>query len=1074
MPTFDKYRDQADWPAKNNSLNTLVRIVPESSNSLLEPLVRPVRLSVIPIIRMSTPSFCSLFDDPAAWQVIASGHAEGRLARVTAADGKPGLRLDYDFHGGGGFVVARLVRRFTLPQTFAIGFRLRGAGPPNHFEFKVADPGGANVWRHQRPDFVVPDSWSEVLLTERDLLFAWGPAGGGAPSEVEAIEFVIAAGPGGQGVLELAAPRLEDQTLRQPRAIHASSCQPGFAAEQGMDHNPATAWRAAAADPNPWWSADFGRLTRFGGVVIRWPQPLPPRAYQVGISADGASWTLIYQASGALGDMSHIPAPGAEARFLRITFGDAGCAALSAVALRPDAFAHTPDEFIHSVAADFPRGWFPRYWYREQSYWTPVGSPEGKRRALINEEGMVETDEAGFSLEPFVLTKGGLLTWAQAAATPELPRGGAPLPAVTWRAAGITLEILPWVDGRGGELTLHVTYRLRCRKASDAIRLIVAVRPFQVNPPWQAFRNLGGRSPIHRIRCEAGGMQIEDRTITCAPHPAGMGAATFEEGGAIAWLANGSIPPHQQLDDDSGLASAAMVWDLPPGKSSLEVTVSYPYFATLKTPAKAGRANALARWRGTLGKVDWQVPDCAVPAFDCFRTAAGHILINRDGPAIQPGPRRYTRSWVRDCVIMGAALAKAGLPHALREFLTWYAPFQRDDGFVPCVVDRDGVDWLVEHDSHGQFLWGVREVFRAGGDRGFLGKMSDHVRKAANYLIVLRAQRQTDAYRSGEQAACCGLLPESASHEGYLAHPVHSYWDDFWGVRGLEAAAEIATTLDLAGDAARWQLAAADFQIDLLQSLDTVIAAKHLTYIPGSVEWADFDPTATSNAIAMLDFAGVLPPGPLHAMLDTYLDGFRRKHRGEMPWNNYTAYEIRIIGACVRLGKRAAANELLEFFLTDRRPRAWNQWPEITWRDPRSPGHLGDVPHTWIAAEYLLALASMVACEREATASLVLASGMPWAWISGSNGFTVSRLPTRFGPLDFHIAAESGDRIRVAVGGSIGMPTGGLTIAPPLPPGMRILRVAGSNGNAAAIGATGESVAVTALPFVAELRLGPA
>ncbi len=122
-------------------------------------------------------------------------------------------------------------------------------------------------------------------------------------------------------------------------------------------------------------------------------------------------------------------------------------------------------------------------------------------------------------------------------------------------------------------------------------------------------------------------------------------------------------------------------------------------------------------------------------------------------------------------------------------------------------------------------------------------------------------------------------------------------------------------------------------------------------------------------------------------MLDTYLDGFHRKHRGEMPWNNYTAYEIRIIGAFVRLGKRDTANELLEFFLSDRRPREWNQWPEITWRDPRSPGHLGDVPHTWIAAEYLLALASMVAAEREATASLVLASGMPWAWISRGKRF---------------------------------------------------------------------------------------
>ena len=166
-----------------------------------------------------------------------------------------------------------------------------------------------------------------------------------------------------------------------------------------------------------------------------------------------------------------------------------------------------------------------------------------------------------------------------------------------------------------------------------------------------------------------------------------------------------------------------------PEKPPIEVTVSVPYFKETRIPSKHGRGKALAPWRKTLGRVEWQVPGCAVPAFDCFRTAAAHILINRDGPAIQPGPRRYTRSWVRDCVIMGAALAKAGLPAALREFLTWYAQFQREDGFVPCVVDRDGVDWLVEHDSHGQFLWGIREVIREGGDRRFLRTMYPHVRR---------------------------------------------------------------------------------------------------------------------------------------------------------------------------------------------------------------------------------------------------------------------------------------------------------------------------------------------------------
>ncbi len=1029
-------------------------------------------LSLLKSRQMITNSLSAMFEDFTRWQVVASGQAEGKLSRIEAPDGTPGLRLDYDFHEGGGFVAIRRTLAFKLPSTFEIGFRLRGASLSNHFEFKVASPGGANVWRHLCQAFTPPVAWSAHRFHERDLPFAWGPAGGGAPSEIEAVEFVIAAGPGGKGTMQFACPSFEDQTLQTPAAVRASSQQPGCAPEAAFAEDSRSEWRAAADDAHPWWEVDFGKPQRFGGLVIRWPEPLSPRACKVELSDDATVWRTLYQAASARGPLTHIPAPNAEARYLKVTFEQAACAALRSVTLRPDAFTHTPNEFIHSVAADFPRGWFPRYWLREQSYWTPVGSPEGKRRALINEEGLVETDEAGFSLEPFILTREGPVTWADVRSAVALPAGGAPLPSVTWESDTIRLEIRPWVDGRGDDLTLHVTYRLECLMPAPETRLVIAIRPFQVNPPWQAFRNLGGRSPIHHIRCDANGLTVEGRDVTAAPHADAQGAAAFEEGGVPSTLTTGDVPRSPHIDDPSGLASAEMAWSLPAGQSTLKVTVSVPYFGKSKALAKGARANALARWRRTLGSVKWQVPACAAPAFDCFRTAAGHILINRDGPAIQPGPRRYTRSWVRDCVIMGAALAKAAQPEALRTFLNWYAPFQRADGFIPCVVDRDGIDWLVEHDSHGQFLWGVREVFRGSGDRTFLKHMLPHARKAAGYLIALRTERMTAHYRSGEHAACFGLLPESASHEGYLAHPVHSYWDDFWGVRGLEAAADLAEVAGFAEEAGRWRSEAARFQADLLRSIEKVIADKRLAYIPGSVEWADFDPTATSNAIAMLDFADALPQGPLHAMLETYLDGFRRKHRGEMPWNNYTAYEIRIIGAFVRLGKRDIANELLAFFLSDRRPRAWNQWPEITWRDPRSPGHLGDVPHTWIAAEYLLALASMVAAEREASSSLVLASGMPWTWISEENGFSVSGLPTRYGPLDFMIRADDEDSIRVAIGDSIALPPGGLTIVPPLPEGRQVIAAETQQGTHAALGPAGTVIAVTSLPFSAVLRLG--
>src|SRR5262249_31238447 len=104
----------------------------------------------------------------------------------------------------------------------------------------------------------------------------------------------------------------------------------------------------------------------------------------------------------------------------------------------------------------------------------------------------------------------------------------------------------------------------------------------------------------------------------------------------------------------------------------------------------------------------------------------------------------------------------------------------------------------------------------------------------------------------------------------------------------------------------------------------------------------------------------------------------------------------RILGALVRLSRRDEAHEVLGFFLGDRRPQPWNQWPEISWRDPRSPGHLGDVPHAWIGAEVVLAVLGLFAYERPADNALVLAAGISDAWLDADEG-GLHNLPTLWG-----------------------------------------------------------------------------
>ena len=294
------------------------------------------------------------------------------------------------------------------------------------------------------------------------------------------------------------------------------------------------------------------------------------------------------------------------------------------------------------------------------------------------------------------------------------------------------------------------------------------------------------------------------------------------------------------------------------------------------------------------------------------------------------------------------------------------------------------------------------------------------------------------------------------SHEGYLAQPVHSFWDGFWALKGAGDAAELARVLGKTASAERCGALAARLRTSTIAAIEKTRAAHSLDFIPGSVEWADFDPTATANAIYLLDVPEGLDRAALERTFDKYLDDWRAKRRGALDWANYTPYEIRIIGALVRLGRREAALELLRFFLSDRRPTPWNQWPEIAWRDRKAPAHVGDLPHTWISAEYVLAVRSLFAYERETDNALVLAAGLAPEWLEGE-GVEVRRMRTLYGELSYSLRRADAHTLRCEIRGDI---KARIVLRPPLGAALRSVTVNGAP--AASIEA--DSVTIPGLP----------
>jgi hypothetical protein len=968
------------------------------------------------------------FESQSAWKADFSDGVAATSSAAPGARGR-GLRLDYDFTQGSGYAFLRRELPLDLPDNFELRFKIRGEGAPNALEIKLTDASSDNVWWHRKADYVPPGEWTTLRIKRRQIDFAWGPTENRTLRRTAAIEFVVAAGTGGGkgwiAVDDLTITPLP-VALATPPPI-ASRTVGGIAA---VDGDPATAWFGRPGDPL---DLDLGFRREFGGLVLRWSGGADASDYAIQLSDEGDRWRTVREVEGSDGGVDWIRLEESEARFIRILprAGKAARFALAEAEVQPLAFGASDNAFLAAVAAAERRGLFPRGFIGEQNYWTLVATPEGGNSGLIDESGAIEVGRGGFSVEPFLLDGGHILSWADVAGEQSLLEGTLPIPSVTWRQEGWSLVTTAYADGKGEARRLIGQYALSNTSGQErGLTLLLAVRPFQVNPPQQFLNIRGGVSPIRSVRWQDGLLKLDGKAM--------LFPLTAPDRIAISGFDAGMLPQaldragDREVDDPTGLASAALVyrvtlaagetrtfgWAAPLGSAPLSR-------APPQAPAAAGE-----RWRKALGDVVLQGPAEAQPFFQALRTSLGHILATREGPALRPGSRAYARSWIRDGAMMSTALLRMGLTRSAEDFLLWYAHYQYDSGKVPCCVDSRGADPVPEHDSDGELIHLVAQLHRYAPDRPRLERTWPRVRAAADHIEELRQQTRVAANRTGPTRHFYGLLPPSISHEGYSAKPMHSYWDDFWALTGLKDAAWLAAALGRRGEAALLQARADSFRADILASLAAARSLHGIAFIPGAADLGDFDATSTTIALSVAGEQGNLPSDAVAATFERYWAEFVARRDGGKPWDAYTPYEWRNVGAFVRLGWRERAQELAAFFMRDRRPAAWNQWAEVVGRAPREPRFIGDMPHGWVASDFINAALDMLAYQRETDGALVLAAGIPASWLEGG-GVRVEKLRTPYGPLTYSLSAAAG-RTTLTYRLEGAPPVGGLVLAPPL------------------------------------------
>jgi hypothetical protein len=970
------------------------------------------------------------------WTVMPSDGVKASVSLIEGAEGR-GLRLHYNFEAGAGFVV---LRRPAPPELaagvgdhFRFTFQVRGQGPRNNLEFKLVDPTGDNVWWLNQRAYEWSAHWKQERLPERKLTFAWGPLGATSasprPTNVGFIEFAVAASEGGEGTVDLDTLTFEAMPPPAP-----------------VTHVPAVIQRTDREI-----DIDFRQVREFGGLMLDWDAQNFPVDYTILSSSDSRTFTPIAAVRGARGGRRFLPLPDAQARAVRLVVERANgtAARLAGVEVLPVDFGSSENAMFREIAAREDAGVLPRYFRDEQSYWTVVGVPGSRDEALLSADGAIEVGTGGFTLEPFLVQDGRVISWADVTRKHSLEEGYLPIPTVTWLIGDLRLDVQCMADGNADASTVVGRYRVE-NTGSSAVSgsFVLAIRPFQVLPPWQNLNITGGVSRIESLAIQNGWISVNGHPrVRPLTRPDSFGATTFAAGEIAEWWRRGHGPGSTAAIDPMRLASGALeyAFQLEPGASA-----SFSVEALLRpSPPHVPRGSVDDRfaavagvWKDLLNRVRLTLPESAQRLSDTFRTTQAYILINQDGPAIQPGSRTYERSWMRDGSMTGATLLYTGHQDEMTRFVEWYAAFQYPDGKVPCVVDRRGPDPVPEHDSHGELIYAIWTTYRYTGDRAFLERMWPRITGAVDYIESLRRQRMTEAYRSGpvDNRAMYGLVPESISHEGYSAKAMHSYWDSFFVVKGLKDAESAARELGRDQDAARIGTMLEEYRSALYSSMALAMATRGIDYIPGCVELGDFDATSTAIGSYPCGELAFMPRPAVERTFDKYFEFFVSRRDGNREWKDYTPYEIRLAGTYLRLGRPERAHDLIEYFFQHQRPPAWNQWAEVVWREADAPRFIGDMPHTWVGSEFLQVVRSMFVFEQDQT--LVIGAGVRPEWPWDGVGASVESFPTEFGPLTCTWKGD-GDTLRVGV--SPGLRPGVRRCVLVLPEMARSVRIGGQD-----------------------------
>jgi hypothetical protein len=599
--------------------------------------------------------------------------------------------------------------------------------------------------------------------------------------------------------------------------------------------------------------------------------------------------------------------------------------------------------------------------------WTAVGLPDVPHYSIVDPRGLITPLFDGWSLDFWVIGENPLLPSKAARAEQSLEVGDNLVVGTRVEDCGSVIQSS--VRMERDERRVWCVAHVRATTPTGG-QLVVAARPY--NPEGVSFIDALAFRPDENT-LEVNGVDL----VEFSRKPSRFAASCYQAGDVFAALR--AAEDRRAIECSVGMATGAALFD---SSEPVEVRV------LVDETHRRDSSTKVTGWREELdGCARLRVPE---PRWQrLYDTAVATLILHAPGE-VYPGPYTYKRFWYRDAALILNALLSIGGVERTRRALDLFPRGQLRDGYFR---SQEG-----EWDSNGQVLWIIERYCTLSG-QPLPPHWREPVQRGADWILTKRM---------GAAEVHPGLLPAGFSAE-HLGPNDFYYWDDFWGVAGLRAAAHL-----LRGEtgADRFERGADEFLKAVLGYVERDLGRTNGA-IPAAPE-RRMDSGAVGSLVA--DFPlQLLPPGDARIvrcaewlLSNSFVKGGFFQNMIHSGVNAYLT--LHVAQVLLRAADRRV-HDLIESVAALASPTG--QWPEAI--HPRTLGGcMGDGQHVWAAAEWVLMMRNLFVRE-EGEDTLVIGAGVKRAWLQ--EGASFEGALTRFGDVSVRVSPTGTNTARLRVVG---------------------------------------------------------